>query len=369
MSALSPRKEELLDRVEDVFARSKNVDFMVPEDTGYFSINDVVVREVRAVMHETADLMGRIMDCYEDEPGGHPEPLIDARDDTEFLKEIGAQISSTLAVEEVSGLAFISRNQLLDMLDDLDQAVASCLIWKVASCADSGLRRAGRALVAIESAMRECEGLPARYRQWQNLDDSLEVRRIYGELRRAVLRDEDPDATPPPAELASRLAEAAEQIAILRSREIYPYLRIDDRLQIRRLQKRIQTWQEGTRATREGTQLWSDLASFARLLAAVNLRQELREHDRLAVSGLWRRFFPEKGAGPGRTGDSLTPSDLALLEPLVGLDDELDAVILQPEKHVRKDLRLPLERLRQSLGSPFDRAPYDDFLAPAGAGE
>ncbi len=107
--------------------------------------------------------------------------------------------------------------------------------------------------------------------------------------------------------------------------------------------------------------MWSDLVAFARLLAQVNHRQELREHDRLAVGGLYRRFF-EGGEEP----EQLTPEILSLLEPLLGRDDELDEIVLHPGRHGASELRPLLERLRKELGKPFDSPPPADFAHPHG---
>lgn len=373
MNVLSSQKQELLDRVGQLIVQTQGIDIGIPEESGMFSIEDDMVKHVRSVVRETSDLLLVIMECYDGEaasPGGASD--ISATDDEAFLKEIGAQISSQLAVEEVSGLAFVSRGQLLDTMAIIDDAIASRQTWKVASYIDTGLRRSGRALVAIESAIRECEGLPVEYRQWQSLDDSLEVRRIYGEFRRSILdrAGADPDVALEGNDLLAALNHAAESIAKLRSLEIYPFLRIDDRLPIRRLQKRILRWLEENQgldesqlgesegaASENGGLLWSDLVSFARLLTQVNHRQEIREHDRLAVNGLLRRFF-EGGEPPG----ALTPDMVSLLEALQGREDELDRIILEPDGYRGDDVQIPLERLRKELGQPFETRPHSDFL-------
>lgn len=359
MKTLTDSKQVLMDRASALLDLARDTDFVIPDDTGYFSIEDNLVRQVRSLVRETADLMRDVMDCYDAEAASHVPDETAAAGDEDFLREIGAQISAQMAVEEVSGLAFVSRGQLLDTLKALDHALAARELWTVASHVDAGLRRAGRALVAIESAIRECEGLPAVYRTWQNVDDSLEVRRIYSEFRRAVLSGDD-DRELDGDELTERLHDAARHIAELRRRDIYPYLRIDDRLQIRRLQKRIHGWIDGDADAAAGARLWSDLVAFARLLAQVNHRQEVREHDRLAVNGFYRRFF-EQGEVPER----LTADQLSWLEPLLGLDDELDRILLGPESHRGADLRSPLERLRREIGRPFERSPHADFLGSA----
>lgn len=358
MNALTTKKQSLLDRIGRLIESTQGTDFVIPEDTGYFSIEDDLIKRIRALIRETADLAAEVMECYDADSAAADPGEISATDDEAFLREIGAQISSQMAVEEVSGLAFVSQGQVLEALKALDEAVARQRIWEVASSGDTGLRRAGRALVALESAIRECEGLPVSYRPWQNLDDSLEVRRLYGELRRSILARGDEDAATELAEIKANLRHAARHIARLRSLEIYPYLRIDDRLQIRRLQKRIHQWLEDTGASaKSGALLWSDLVAFARLLGHVNQRQEIREHDRLAVNGLCRRFF-EAGELPAE----LTPEILSLLDPLLGCEDELDQIILNPREHTGQDLQAPLERLRRALGKPFESTPHDTFL-------
>ncbi len=345
------RKDELLERIGDLIDQTQAVDFTIPEDTGYFTIDDDLVRQVRQVIRLAADLIREIMEFY-DVAGDH-EGEISTDSDTEFLKEIGAQIASQMAVQEVTGLAFVSRGRLLDMQDALAGAIETRNIWKVASCADAGLRSAGRSLIALESAIREYEGLPAQYRCWQSIDDTLDIRRLYGQFRRAILRGDTPESE----ELTARLRHAADRIADLRNLDIYPLLRIDDRLEIRRLQKRILSWLEGEGEDRQedGERLWEDLTSFARLLAAINHREELCEHDRLAVTGIFRRLF-EGGPVPER----ISKEHLVILEPLLGRDDDLDHIILHPEEHRIEDLRPPLERLREELGKPFDgkRAGY-----------
>ena len=360
MSALSVQKKELLVRVGYFSDQAQSLDVVIPDETGYFSIDSELVKRIRSLIHQTADLMLDIMECYDAEAASGEAGEISTEDDEAFLKEIGAQISSQLAVEEVSGLAFVSRGQLLDVQAGIDNAIASRELWKVASQVDTGLRRAGRALVAIESAIHECEGLPVEHRQWRNVDDSLEVRRLYGEFRRAILSSEHEDRPPAGAELIARLRLAADRIAGLRRQEIYPYLRIDDRRQIRHLQRRVLVWLEGSHTGIEtGAQLWSDVVAFARLLSQVNHRQEIREHDRLAVNGIYRRFFEG-----GKIPETLTPERVSLLEPLLGREDELDQIILDPAAHTIDDLRAPLKRLRKELGRPFETPPLADFLHP-----
>ncbi|MEM6794433.1 MAG: hypothetical protein AAF725_10665, partial [Acidobacteriota bacterium] len=186
-----------------------------------------------------------------------------------------------------------------------------------------------------------------------DIKDSLETRRLYGQFRRAIHRPGEPQDLD---EVTAQLRGAAHRIAILRDRKIYPFLRIYDRVPIRRLQKRIQAWLEeawdpavAAERERQGRQLLSDLVSFAELLKQINNREDLREHDRRTAMRLHRVFFESKNS-PG----SLEPGHLGDLELLLGRDDELDALVLDPSRHSVEGLRAPLGRLLAQLNQPFE---------------
>ncbi len=347
-------KEELLQRVEGLIEKTQGMAFVVPEDTGYFSIDDDMVRQVRQLMAQAVQLMRELTDFYDAESAAHGEEGRSESDEgDDFLRDIGALISSELAAREVSGLAFVARGQLMEMQEALSSALEHKLVWAVASHADSSLRHIGKALIAIESAVREYEGLEAQDHRWTDLQDSLDTRRLYGQFRRAILRGGDPRAHD---QLTASLKSAATRIAILRGLEIYPFLRIDDRLTIRRLQKRIAAWldDDADSSQETGLRLWQDLISFARLLMKVNDREELREHDRQVVTSVHRLLF-----GPKRPAQRLSASQLKELERLEGRDDELDHLIRLASEIPVADLRGPLERLRNQLQRPFEGPPNE----------
>ncbi len=345
-------KDALIQRIEGLIEEAQGVAFVVPEDTGYFSVDDDMVRHVRQLMSGSIELMRELTDVYDAESAAHGEDAAaDEADD--FLEDIGALISSELAAREVSGLAFVARGQLMEMQESLNSALEHKLVWAVASHSDSSLRHIRKALIAIESAVREYEGLEATDRRWTDLQDSLETRRLYGQFRRAILRGGDPRTHD---ELTVALKSAATRIAILRGLEIYPFLRIDDRLTIRRLQKRIFAWldDDADSSQETGLRLWQDLISFARLLMKVNDREELREHDRQVVTSVHRLLF-----GPKRPAQRLSGSQLKELERLEGRDDELDHLIRLASEIPVADLRGPLERLRNQLQRPFEGPPNE----------
>ncbi len=353
-------KEKLLQRVEDLIEETQGMAFVVPEDTGYFSIDDDMVRHVRELMTQVVQLMRELTDFYDAESVAHGE---ESRNETgegdDFLRDIGALISSELAAREVSGLAFVARGQLMEMQEALTSALEHKLVWAVASHADSSLRHIGKALIAIESAVREYEGIEAKDRRWTDLQDSLDTRRLYGQFRRAILRGGDPRTHD---QLTASLKSAATRIAILRGLEIYPFLRIDDRLTIRRLQKRIAAWLDGG-DQESGLRLWQDLISFARLLMKVNDREELREHDRQVVTSVHRLLFE-----PKRPATRLSAGQLKELQRLEGRDDDLDRLIRLASELPVEDLRHPLKRLRNQMQRPFEGFPGEFQVSLDGEG-
>ena len=356
---MTPEKQAVLERLDTLLRAAAAITFIVPDDTGFFSIEDALVARVRDLMADALELMHEVMVLYDGEgPAGPDLDETSAGREDEDLLEIGAAISSELAAQEVSNMAFAARAQLKENYDALIGALDGGFIWVVASHADTGLRRVGRGLISLESAMREYENLEPVDRQWSSLEDSLEIRRLYGQFRRAILRDpEIVDA----AGLAKNLKSAALRIAILRDRKIYPFLRIYDRVPIRRLQKRILGWLDRDPAEpdweQDGRRLWSDLVSFAELLVQINSREELREHDRRTIERLYRLIY--ESPTPVR---EISPAHLADLEQLVGRDEALDRVVLAPLQHGVDDLREPLERVRAELNQPYE--PVEETLAP-----
>jgi hypothetical protein len=100
-------------------------------------------------------------------------------------------------------------------------------------------------------------------------------------------------------------------------------MRVDDRRQLHELRERIERvlGDPAAAAEAERQRLWEDLDAFSRLLMAVHQREDLRSHDRELVTEV------RQEAGRGAT--VATPL-LRRLAPLLGLDDELDAALVDP---------------------------------------
>ncbi len=336
---MSDIRKQLLARVTDLIERNQGVTIQSPVDTGYFSVEPETVRGILDLLTATADLLRDIGAYFETEGGAGDVDEITAEDDTDFLREIGASISTELASREVADLAFMGCSEILDIHRELKAAAEAQSFWRIVAHADAGMGRAARALVPIESAMREYEGLPAMRRRWENLDDSLEIRRQYGMLWRAVQRAGNPSDD----ELPAALRKIGHRVAILRRLKIYPLLRIDDRLSIRKLQKRVFAFLDHPDEV-DGRSLWRDLVAFFGLLRQVNNRHELCEHDRQLVLSV--HYELAKRTAPR---DRLPAETLERLDPLLGRDDELDRILRQPGEVRPRDCLAVLERLRDEL--------------------
>ena len=354
----------LLEHLAEAIGRAKALVFVVPDDTGFFTLHGRLVQQVQEVIQEALDLMQRVMDFYEQESGADISSTTDEDRQGEdgFLREIGAAISSELAAQEVSNIAFAVRAQLVETYSALRSALGGDQVWLIASQADTGLRRAGKGLITLEATIREYEGLEPVEHSWSRLHDSLEIRKLYCQFRRGILhqgRPQDLDS------LTTNMRKAAHRIAILRDRRIYPLMRISDRLPIRRLQKRILNWlnqEPATNRYEEGRQLWSDLMSFAELLIQINHREELREHDRQVVKDWLDAYFPQSSASeaaaeihnPPIEDRPAEPFHIAELEPLIGCYEALDDLLLQPNRPTLEALRQLVQDIFQRMNRPFE---------------
>lgn len=333
--------QELLQSVTALIEKGETWGLDLPVDTGRFSIDLELVRKIYSALGEASQILDAIGEAFD---GGIPEDVGQSGsvpDETEGLREIAAGISMQLASREVADLANVGSADLSRMRQQLGGGLAQENFWQLASLADGALGRLGRALIPVESALREYCDLPPKRRRWEDLDDSLEIRRQYGLLWRAVMAGNDPRTG---ADLQQSLATVANRISILRMHTIYPFLRIDDRLALRRLQKRLLAFlhRPGPADEIAGRRLWNDVVSSFRLLLGINGRQELMDHDReLVLTCFWE-------ISRRRRDGSISPEMRQRLQPLLGRDEDLDRVLFEPTEHPEDYLR-PLERLQHEL--------------------
>lgn len=311
---------ELLRRTGDLIDRSLSQRFQVPQDTGLLTLDPTLADRVLGTLAETVELLRAVTHYFDD----------------------GAMMPSSpsgLSTQDVADLAFVSRTEIVEIHESLLGAKERRNTWKIASEADRAVARATRSLVSLEAALRELLGMEVKERRWFDLGDALEIRRQYVRLWLEVVRAGNPSG---PA-AAATLKRFSDLIAILRREKIYPFLRIDDRLELRQLQKRIfaQLEDRGPDAGQAATRLWQDLSGFIHLLMQVSRREELREHDRLVVGRVYREVIDAD-----RLPTPLSAENHENLLDLASLDPDLDRLLLDPKPARALDYKAPIARLR-----------------------
>lgn len=325
-------------RVSRLIDAAVTIDFTVGDEPGALALAAISAPSIAQVLRDAAALLQEVREYYEsDQAKGSGEPA-----DPDSLDGIGAMISAEVAAQEISDLAFLTRSQMRVCLSALEAAIDSQDPLKMVARADDAIRRLRRGLIPLENALGEFEGVAPPIRVWFDLEISLRIRSLYSALRRRVLADGHPTAD----QLRGRLEVVTRHLAELRSAEIYRFLRIDDRVQMRALYRRAVVWlnQPDDPDAAGGRHLWQDLTSFVELLRGVNNRQELREHDRLVLERACRIMADEARAPETVEGELLEE-----LRNVVGRDDELDALVLGPGGEPAAAWLSPLRRVRDVL--------------------
>jgi hypothetical protein len=314
---------ELLQRTGDLIDRSLSQRFHVSQDTGLLTLDPTLADRVLGTLHETIELLRAVTHYFDDGASLPPS-------------------ASGLSTQDVADLAFVGRTEIVEIRESLQGAKERRNTWKIASEADRAVSRATRSLVSLEASLTELLGLPARERRWFDLGDALEIRRQYVRLWLEVVRAGNPEK----GAVTPLLKRFSDQIAILRREKIYPFLRIDDRLELRQLQKRIFALLEdpGPDPEQAALRLWQDLSAYIHLLMQVSRREELREHDRIVIGRVYREVVDADAKSA-----LLSAENHQNLLELAALDPELDRLLLQPSPGKALDYKAPVGRVRAML--------------------
>jgi hypothetical protein len=323
---------ELLARTSHLIEAANAIDFQVSDQPGALSLAAISAPTIRDTVVGAVSLLKQVEAYYEE--------VVDP-ETAETLFDIGALISAEMAAREITDLAFVAGRELRTCVAQLDRSIETeDLIAMVSGC-DTAVRRLRRALIPIEGAMCEFHGVEAPIRRWVDLEVSLRIRRLYMQFGRAVAAVADDEI-----QMEMRLAFVASRVSNIRSSDLYPCLRIEDRLEMQKLFSRIVGWlDEGEeRDPSRGFELWQDVRTFAALLTDINNRQELREHDRKVACEAVQRLFVNERTEPG------LPEDLRLkLQMVLGRDEDLDASILCTAQVQKEQLEVPLRRICHRL--------------------
>lgn len=271
---------------------------------------------------------------------GWPNPIEAANAD---LEEIGALIGREAAAQFIDDTAAATAFPLRYTLGALERAMSQGQSVRLLSEADAAISRMKRALRGLSPLFSDHFGLSCPQLSDEEVHAAVVTRRAYGELRRRLADDgvpADRDA------LESLVRRAANLFEALLSGEEEQTLRIDDRVEMRGLVRRIRSWESGPRSSSsaEPTHLAQDIVGFVRLLNGINSRQEIIEHDQsaaaAALSGLQRYPLDEPPSA----------AVLAAIKRLEGRDRALDTLLLTDPPAPSRAWFLPLHRLFADLG-------------------
>lgn len=340
--------DKLTKRFERQLQQVAKLDVRVPEDSALIGLAADLVPKVTRLLRDGIDLV-QATETFYDPTHAHVEKPAGA----DTLMHIGMLISSELAARDLVDVAYFARRELEGVLKVLEGAATGRGgELTLASSCESGLRCLRKALVCVESAIFEFEECEAPKRQWFDVELSLQIRKLYWNLRRetesASEDEEDPER---------RLRRVLYRIVAFRELSVYPFLRVEDRVHLRDLLKRILDWLRGSRQDPvDARRLWQDLSAFTGLLVQVSHRQELQDYDR----DLLRRVHAQLFRRPERPQD--VPAEVfSQLEKLLGLDQELDDLIVNRILFVEA-WRDPLERLRRHLEQSHEPVARIDLL-------
>lgn len=326
-----------LSQIDTLIQRLDSVGIRVPEDSALIGLANDLVPLITHVLRESLALMVAVEKTFD---STHERRPIGAEALPDSLAEIAKLIAAETAEREVVDLAYFAQIELQHALESLQRAQDHDEAVLVASSCESSLKRARRSLVSLESTLHEFEELEPPARHWVDLEMSLQIRRLYRSLRQDILARRAGDEAVP----ENVLRRVLYHLVGFRELRIYPFLRVDDRVHLRELLRRMVLWLNGKeRSVEDARQLWSSLYDFAQVLAQVSYRQELREHDLSLVKKVFHLLF--EGAVPlSRVPETL----VAELHALLGLDEDLDRLILDPD-------RVPVAAWHDPLSAHLER--------------
>lgn len=282
--------------------------------------------------------LSAVLDAYEGDGALGSDALAAPYATFEQAIDAAVDAQADASPRAIGDLAFLAHLELRQRAERLGRVAACRSIIAIVGECDSALRRIRKALTSIDVAFARAGLAPQSLDFASELETSLSVRRACAKLRARVLGQGEPtDDT-----LHVRLRGSGTAIAMLVGWEVYPSLRVRDRLQLRELQRRILDWLRDGRDVISGMRLWQDLVVFVRMLGQVNRRQELVEHDARVVREQRERLACM----------FTVPEDvLAVLASLEGLDDEIDGLLQSSRRTNAEAWRAALARVAPQLGA------------------
>lgn len=260
------------------------------------------------------------------------------------------------AFEELANLSFMASAELRPCLKQLRNLSSEDEPFVQLAAVERAQTRLTRGLCAVEARLARMCGRPSKTRFVDLRRRSLEARRLIGKFRRRTTASRRASAA-----VEERLRSAGTSIAWLVGHQHFSDLRGSDRLVGRQLHVKILDWLRSRDSTEEeGRHLLQEIAAFTELLALINQRPELVEHDVEVLAELVESLA---SSDPEQL---LPPAAAKRLDAVAGRDDSLDELradavelsrimprLLQVYAGLRReDARLPAPA---DVGSPLER--------------
>lgn len=322
--------EALQDALHRAAHSAQRVDTRAYELVPRQALCDGLVPAIVAAMDEAMDGLERVLARYdvaivqEGVQGPESSGIFDARFEAIVEPEPARVPAPPAPAQRVADASFMARWELhrkrgavlrASQRDDARGILAECC---------SARRRVLKATSGVERVLSQVEGRPSVFEGLYRTERQLAVDTRAAYLA-FVSRLRSEDLARMEVERGIRLAGTG--VAKLVGRDVYQELRVEDRLEIRKLQRRLVEWLLGPHDEQAGRRLLGDVSAFASLLMEVNRRPALVEHDRERLERL-------RAALHGRPEDEAElRRELAALR---GRDPDLDDLIelrieLRPE--------------------------------------
>ena len=248
---------------------------------------------------------------------------------SQYYVEASTDASSVVATGEeetveaqLATLATITREQIAETKSSLELGARN--IRDIAGVIEAILHHVVGGLQVLETSMRESGNLPARAESSHRREQAQTVRGHYLELLRATGSGDPPGDE----ELFDRLSAAESRLEALGDVHVPEIVRLDQRLELRDLLRRLRNWLEGTQEPSKGQALWRELSAYVHLAHQINLNPELLESDCLTLKAAAQslRSLGDQDPVPRRV--------LEQLLPLAGRDPQLSTILEQAQEVV-----------------------------------
>ena len=300
------------------------------------------VRDVRDLVRETAAVLSELVEEREQEPrpaereqrrvpSGEFSLMLDAPNDAQS--------------DPAGDIAFVARAHLQRRVERYENYSEASPASVLTSAAGSGIRHVIKATCAVESVYAESYGLVPRLDPRTFLERSLAVRRAYTAFRMA-LKGIDTQGCLAGIERA-RLA--IQDIVIGPS---FRNTRWSDRSEFLALSLRLGAWLSESNDSEEAGRLLGDVCGFAAVLADINRREELLQHD--------IRLLPRVIDQLEALSETGRPVLRGHLEQVRGIDDGIEELLATgitfDAQTLITELRRVLSERARCAGLPIERA-------------